>query len=172
MSELRAQIMEHIPHLRRYARALTKDVDKADDLVQECLTKAIGNESKWRAGSNLRSWLFAILHNQFIDNVRRNAVRPNLVSIDNNNIDHISTPPAQEARLELRELEQALFELPEDQRSVILLVGVEGLTYADAAEIVGVPVGTVRSRLSRAREALRLTLSPDNVEAPASRRPA
>lgn len=171
MPDFRAGVVGCIPHLRRYARALTKDADKADDLVQECLAKAIGRENQFQPGTNLRAWLFTILHNQFMDEMRRQAARPKLVAIDDN-VRKLSDPPSQDATVELRRLEAALQELPVDQRIVTLLVGLEGMNYAEAAEVVGVPVGTVRSRLSRAREALRQMMEYEDLDKPPTRRPA
>ncbi len=171
MGDVRAGIVECIPHLRRYARALTKDVDKADDLVQDCLTKAINKEEKWQTGTNLRAWLFTILHNQFMDDMRRQAARPTLVAIDDN-VGKLSNPPSQESSVELKRLETALHTLPVDQRVVILLVGLEGMNYAEAAEIISTPIGTVRSRLSRARETLRQLMAGAELTSPPKRRPA
>jgi RNA polymerase sigma-70 factor (ECF subfamily) len=147
-------IEAEIPRLRRYARALTRDVVSADDLVQDCLTRALGKLHLWQEGSDLRAWLFTILHNQYVNHVRR-AVREGAAVALNENEPMLSRAPQQGRRLELRDLERAIARLPEEQRSVILLVGLEGMRYEEVAAVLDVPVGTIRSRLSRGREALR-----------------
>jgi RNA polymerase sigma-70 factor (ECF subfamily) len=143
-----------IGRLRRYARALTRDVVAADDLVQDCLTRALDKLHLWQEGTDLRAWLFTILHNQYVNHVRR-AVREGAVVGLSETEPLLTRAPHQGKRLELRDLERAIARLPEEQRSVILLVGLEGMRYEEVAEVLDVPVGTVRSRLSRGREALR-----------------
>ena len=157
---------EHIPRLRRYARALTGDRAQADDLVQECLARAWQKLSLWRRGSDLRAWLFTILHNLFVNELRRSKRRPELLAFDDEALDapHRAT---QEDGLMLRDLEVALNCLSLDQRAVLLLVAVEEMSYEETAKTLAIPVGTVMSRLSRARERLRLQL---NGEGPALRR--
>ena len=147
-------IEAEIPRLRRYARALTRDVVSADDLVQDCLTRALGKLHLWQEGSDLRAWLFTILHNQYVNHIRR-AVREGAAVALNETEPMLSRAPQQGKRLELRDLERAIAQLPEGQRSVILLVGLEGMRYEEVAAVLDVPVGTIRSRLSRGREALR-----------------
>jgi RNA polymerase sigma-70 factor (ECF subfamily) len=147
-------IEAEIPRLRRYARALTRDVVSADDLVQDCLTRALGKLHLWQEGSDLRAWLFTILHNQYVNRIRR-AVREGATVALNETEPMLSRAPQQSKRLELRDLERAIAQLPEEQRSVILLVGLEGMRYEEVAAVLDVPVGTIRSRLSRGREALR-----------------
>jgi RNA polymerase sigma-70 factor, ECF subfamily len=147
-------IEAEIPRLRRYARALARDVAAADDLVQDCLARALGKLHLWQEGTDLRAWLFTILHNQYVNQVRR-AVREG-VAVELSETEPLLTrAPHQGNRLEMRDLERAIAKLPEEQRSAILLVGLEGMRYEEVAEVLGVPVGTVRSRLSRGREALR-----------------
>jgi RNA polymerase sigma-70 factor (ECF subfamily) len=147
-------IAAEIPRLRRYARALTRDVFAADDLVQDCLTRALGKLHLWQEGTDLRAWLFTILHNQYVNHVRR-AVREGAAVGLSESEPMLTRAPHQGKRLELRDLERALAKLPEEQRSVILLVGLEGMRYEEVAAVLDVPVGTIRSRLSRGREALR-----------------
>src|ERR1700676_49574 len=147
-------IEAEIPRLRRYARALARDVAAADDLVQDCLTRALGKIHLWQEGTDLRAWLFTILHNQYVNQVRR-AVREGAAVGLSETEPMLTRAPHQGKRLELRDLERAIAKLPEEQRSVILLVGLEGMHYEEVAEILDVPVGTIRSRLSRGREALR-----------------
>lgn len=157
---------EHIPRLRRYARALTGDLAQADDLVQECLARAWEKLSLWQRGSNLRAWLFTILHNVFVNELRRSKRRPELLAFDDENLE-IPRRATQEDGLALRDLETALYSLPLEQRAVLLLVAVEELSYEQTAKALAIPVGTVMSRLARARERLRLQL---NGEGPALRR--
>jgi RNA polymerase sigma-70 factor (ECF subfamily) len=149
-------IEQEIPRLRRYARLLARDRDTADDLVQESLLRAISGLHTFEPGTNMRAWLFTILHNVFRNDYRRakrNPVQPNSDIV----ADHISTAVRgnQESHVELARVQAALDTLSDDFREVILLCGVEGLLYEEAAEVLGIPVGTVRSRLSRARSALR-----------------
>jgi RNA polymerase sigma-70 factor, ECF subfamily len=154
VADTHRDIEVEIPRLRRYARALTRDAVTADDLVQDCLTRALGKLHLWQDGSDLRAWLFTILHNQYVNHVRR-AVREGAAVGFNESEPLLSRPPQQGKRLELRDLERAIAKLPEEQRSVVLLVGLEGMRYEEVAAVLGVPVGTIRSRLSRGREALR-----------------
>lgn len=154
MDDLYRKIEAEIPRLRRYARALCRDVATADDLVQDCLARALAKLHLWQEGTDLRAWLFTILHNQHVNRIRR-AVREGAAVELSENEPSLTQAPRQDRRLELRDLDCALSRLPEEQRSVILLVGLEGMRYEDVAEVLAVPVGTVRSRLSRGREALR-----------------
>jgi len=147
-------IEAEIPRLRRYARALTRDVVTADDLVQDCLTRALGKLHLWQDGTDLRAWLFTILHNQYVNHIRRSVREGAAVGL-NENEPLLSRAPQQGKRLELRDLERAIAKLPEEQRIVILLVGLEGMRYEEVAAVLDVPVGTIRSRLSRGRENLR-----------------
>lgn len=150
-----AKLLEaEIPRLRRYARALTRDVTRADDLVQNCLTRAVAKQDLWQPGTDLRAWLFTILHNQHVNNVRRSVREGTSVSVEDIS-SSLSVQPNAIASLELRDLDAAIAKLPSEQRQVVLLVGLEGMRYEQAAEVLGVPVGTVRSRLSRGRDQLR-----------------
>jgi RNA polymerase sigma-70 factor, ECF subfamily len=160
------EIEAEIPRLRRYARALTRDLIAADDLVQECLTRALSKLHLWQQGTDLRAWLFTILHNQYINHVRRTAREGTAIGLSERE-PLLARAPQQGSRLELRDLERAIAKLPRTQRSVILLVGLEGMSYGEVATALGVPVGTIRSRLSRGREALRrLTgiVQPDEAD--------
>jgi RNA polymerase sigma factor (sigma-70 family) len=171
VADTRHEIEAEIPRLRRYARALMRDVVSADDLVQDSLTRALGKLHLWHEGSDLRAWLFTILHNQYVNYVRR-AVREGAVVALNETEPMLSRAPQQGRRLELRDLERAIAQLPEEQRSVILLVGLEGMHYEEVAAVLDVPVGTIRSRLSRGREALRRltgSIPDDRAEAVATK---
>jgi RNA polymerase sigma-70 factor (ECF subfamily) len=151
---LREEILALIPRLERFARALTHDVVSADDLVQDCLARALEKIHMWEPGTDLRAWLFTILYRQHISHTRRDARRREGVELQESDAS-LMLPPNQTARLELRDLERGLAKLPEEQRSVILLVGLEGMDYAEAAAAVKAPLGTVRSRIARGRESLR-----------------
>ncbi|HKA39086.1 MAG TPA: RNA polymerase sigma factor [Burkholderiales bacterium] len=159
MTEHAHFIEQHVPRLRRYARALTGDRSAADDLVQDTLERALSRFHLWRQGSDLRAWLFTIMHNIYVNQIRSRMRRQH---------ESLETEPlADVARahepdwLELRDLEAALARLPEEQRAVVLLVGLEQFTYEETAHVLGVPIGTVMSRLSRARERLRVMLGGD-----------
>ena len=152
-----ADITSHIPRLRRYARALTGDSSAADDLVQDTLERAWRRLALWRTGSDLRAWLFTIMHNIFVNQLRSNPRKlAQALELPGSELS-LATP--QEDRLILRDLNKALANLPHDQREVLLLIGLEQMTYEEAAEVLAVPLGTVMSRLSRGREQLRVIMS-------------
>jgi RNA polymerase sigma-70 factor (ECF subfamily) len=157
MSEFHRLIEQQIPKLRRYARALTRHRDRADDLVQDTLGRALVKEKLWQPGTNLRAWLFTIMHNQNVNNVRRDIRESGGLDIEqtSSTLAAVTDPTATRKMVEL---ERALAQLPLEQQQVILLVGLEGMSYEDTAGILTVPVGTVRSRLSRGRDALRKLL--------------
>jgi RNA polymerase sigma-70 factor (ECF subfamily) len=166
MSDFHCLIEGEIPRLRRYARALTRNTDRADDLVQETLLRAIAKAHLWLVGTDIRAWLFTIMHNQHVNMVRRAMREEATVDIEQMSSSLIATTDPSGAR-QLHELERALGRLPDEQREVILLVGLEGMSYETAAEILSVPVGTVRSRLSRGRDALRRLMAlPEKADAP------
>jgi RNA polymerase sigma-70 factor, ECF subfamily len=154
MSDFARLLEFEIPRLRRYARALTRDSSRADDLVQSCLVRAIAKKHLWQPGTDLRAWLFTILHNQHVNDVRRSVREGVRVPVEEV-APILIVPPGAAASLQLRDLGRAVAALPEEQRQVILLVGLEGISYEKVAEILGIPIGTVRSRLSRGRETLR-----------------
>jgi RNA polymerase sigma-70 factor (ECF subfamily) len=152
---LRAQIEALIPRLRRYAHAMARDPVAVDDLVQDCLVRALGKIHLWEKGTDLRAWLFTILHNQCVSLARRAARQRDFIKLQQCNPGLVLSP-TQTVRLELRDLERAIAKMPDEQRSVILLVGLEGMSYEEAASVVNLSVGTVRSRVSRGRETLRM----------------
>lgn len=156
MSDRDRRMEALVPALRRFAWSLTRTADEADDLVQDCLEHALGAWHRRHADGNLRAWLFAILYNLHVSGRRRQARRARLLE----QVAAFEADPApgggQDARLHAAEVLSQLDTLPEDQRAVLLLVGVEGLSYEEAAQVLGVPPGTVMSRLSRGRERLRL----------------
>jgi RNA polymerase sigma factor (sigma-70 family) len=154
-TSLHRQIEALIPRLRRYARALTRDAVAADDLVQESLTRALGKIHLWQEGTDLRAWLFTILHNQHVTLTRREARERGSIKLQSC-CSSSALAPDQTARVQLRDLDRAIAKLPEEQRSVLLLVGLEGMRYDEAAAVAKLPVGTVRSRVARGRESLRV----------------
>ena len=159
-----ARLLEaEIPRLRRYARALTRDVSRADDLVQSCLTRAVAKQHLWQYGTDLRAWLFTILHNQHVNDVRRSIREGTLVELAD--APQLTVQSNAIASLQLRDLETALGKLAPEQRQVILLVGLEGMAYDEVAAVLKVPVGTVRSRLSRGRDQLRRLMGMDEKPA-------
>jgi RNA polymerase sigma-70 factor (ECF subfamily) len=150
-------IITYIPHLRRYARALTGDHVSAEDLVQDTLERAWQRMALWRPGTNIRAWLFTIMHNLYVNQIKASA-RGMRRSENPTELD-VPVSAAQDDRLELRDLNRALQQLPHEQREVVLLIGLEQLSYDQAAKVLGVPIGTVMSRLSRGREQLRSIMS-------------
>jgi len=166
MTEIHKRIEAEIPRLRRYARALVRDVVGADDLVQECLTRALAKLDLWREGTNLRAWLFTIMHNQYVNQIRRSVRDGATVEFDETDLP-LNQRANQEAGLQLRDLDRAIGRLRADQRAVILLIGLEGMSYSQVSAALGIPVGTVRSRLSRGRLALRylMGVEPDRRSA-------
>jgi RNA polymerase sigma-70 factor (ECF subfamily) len=155
-----AELIQHIPRLRRYARALARDPARADDLVQDTLERALAKLDLWRPDSDLRAWLFTLMHNLFV-NQMRSAGSHTLCELDEAN--DVPVSGGQNEALAVRDIHAALSQLPPEQREVMLLVGLEQFAYADAARILGVPQGTVMSRLSRARERMRLLLEGQPV---------
>jgi len=165
MNDFAPLLEEQIPRLRRYARALTHDVTRADDLVQSCLVRAITKQHLWERGTNLRAWLFTILHNQHVNDVRHSVREGNTVELDE--APQLTVQGNAIVSLELRDLESAIGKLPPEQRQVILLVGLEGMAYEDVATVLDIPVGTVRSRLSRGRDQLRRLMGVEEKDASA-----
>jgi RNA polymerase sigma-70 factor (ECF subfamily) len=155
-------IIEQIPRLRRYARALTGNAHAAEDLVQDCLERAWNKFHLWQTGSNMRAWMFTIMHNIHVNQVRKAISRPTVVTL-NEWTDDRGVKPVQEKRVEVRNVGAALERLPEEQRAVVLLVGLEELSYQEVAKILDIPMGTVMSRLSRGREKLRGLLEESGV---------
>lgn len=156
MNDFAGMLEAQIPRLRRYARALTRDFSRADDLVQNCLTRAVAKQHLWQYGTDLRAWLFTILHHQHVNDVRRSIREGSHVMFEE--LPELTAQPDAIAVLQLRDLEAALGKLQLEQRQVILLVGLEGMSYDEVANVLNVPVGTVRSRLSRGRHQLRLLM--------------
>lgn len=147
-----------IPALRCYARALCRDAVRADDLVQDCLERALRKRHLWARRGSLRAWLFRILYREFLNGKRRKRESAPHLSIEHD-APTLTQPPSQSDHAHCRDVLTALAALPRDQRSAIALIALENFSYDEAAQILGVPVGTLRSRLARGRQALRDTVA-------------
>lgn len=157
--EVRAQLGPLLPRLRRFARVITRHVADADDLVQVAVEKALAHADQWRPGSKLDSWMFGIMKNAWIDEIRSRRRRERVHAPEEAGF------AVGDASAAVRDIalsvQVALSQLPEDQRIAVALVLVEGLSYRDAAETLGIPIGTLTSRLARGREALQAILGDD-----------
>lgn len=157
MPDFLDEMTRSVPALRRYANALTHNRDTADDLVQDCLERAIRKQALWRPEGPLRPWLYRVLINVWRNNLRSRSQRPAQVPIDDV-ADQLFVPAAQTGRVALAEMARAIEKLSAEHREALLLVVVEGLSYAEAAQVLEIPLGTLMSRLGRARASLaRLT---------------
>ena len=145
------RLVELIPRLRRYARALVGDRATADDLVQDTLERAWAKLHLYRRGTDLRAWLFTVMHNVHVNRVRASRLTDTL----EDEMPELAQRPAQGDALLVRDLDRAITRLPDEQRAVLLLVTLEEMSYEQVARTLGIPIGTVMSRLSRAREKLR-----------------
>jgi RNA polymerase sigma-70 factor (ECF subfamily) len=156
------ELLTWVPRLRRYARALAANRDDADDLVQDTLERAWAKSALWRGVADVRAWLFGIMHNLHVDGVRRPRLPTQPIGDDT---PEIAVAPMQAERLAVLDLQTALEQLPIEQREIVLLVALEDMAYADVAKTLGIPIGTVMSRLSRGRERLRGLMDgrPDSV---------
>ena len=154
-------IVPFIPNLRRYARALVGDRDGADDLVQDTLERAVRKFHLWRPG-DLRAWLFSIMHNVFVNQLKARRIAPE-VDIDET---QIAAPIPTVTGIDVGDVQRALSCLAPEQREVLLLIALEDMTYADVSRALGIPIGTVMSRLSRGRERLRRAMNGEPVITP------
>jgi RNA polymerase sigma-70 factor, ECF subfamily len=151
-------VMEALPNLRNFALSLTRNLEQAEDLVQETVLKALSKRGSFEAGTNLQAWLFTILRNGFFSAHRKSSRE--IEDAEGIHAASLITIPDQEDKLVLQDLSAALDKLPPQQREAILLVGAEGLSYDDAAAALGIKVGTVKSRINRARNRLAALLQP------------
>ncbi|WP_230281891.1 sigma-70 family RNA polymerase sigma factor [Croceicoccus sp. Ery15] len=159
--EFKRELTEVIPHLRAFARGLCGRPDLADDLVQEALMKAWAAQERFQPGTSMRAWTFVILRNAYLTDMRRNRFR---ADYDETVAERILTAPAgQEGPLHLSDMHRALLTLPPERREALLLVGAGGFSYEEAAEICGCAVGTIKSRVGRARAALNAMLDDGDV---------
>ncbi len=163
-SDFERELVAHIPHLRAFARFVTQNSDQANDLVQDTIVRALRAQHQFQPGTNFKAWTFTILRNLHVNNIRRRHVK--LESIEEGALDVYAVSPEQEKKLEFQELRVALAKLSREHREVLLLVGASGFQYEEAAEICKCAVGTIKSRLSRARSELYELL----VGTPADRR--
>jgi len=153
------RLVDLIPRLRRYARALVGDRATADDLVQDTLERAVRKFHLWRPG-DLRAWLFSIMHNVFVNQLKARRIAPD-VELD----ESFAAPMASVGPLDLEDMQRALNTLAPEQREVVLLVALEDMSYADVSRALGIPMGTVMSRLSRGREKLRRVMNENGPKA-------
>ena len=159
---LRNDILAAVPSLRAFAISLSGNADRADDLVQETLLRALANIDSFQPGSNLPAWLFTILRNLFRSDYRKR--RREVEDAEGNYAKTLKTQPSQNAHLEFEEFRTALDKLPQDQREALILVGASGFSYEDAASICGCAVGTIKSRVNRARSKLAALLYVEGAE--------
>jgi RNA polymerase sigma-70 factor (ECF subfamily) len=148
--DIAEQFREVMPHLRGYARSLTRNADAADDLVQDALVRAWASRAQFIPGTNFRAWMFTIMRHRFLDECRRNK-GPHLAIEDVSNHAALVSGPAQDSAIEFEEMACAYWQMAPNHREILMLVGALGLEYEEAANVIGCAVGTVRSRLSRAR---------------------
>lgn len=167
MDETKWLMAKEIPRLRRYALSLTADPDAADDLVQDCLERAIRKRHLWKRHGSIRNWLYRVLYNVFLNQrVQQKKMRRQVTLDEFHGV--LAEPARQEQQVECKDIAAAMQALPEDQRAAIALTALEGLSYDEAAEVLDIPIGTLRSRLFRGRDRLR-ELRPA-VSAPAALR--
>jgi RNA polymerase sigma-70 factor (ECF subfamily) len=159
---VRQAVLNAIPSLRAFAISLCGNVDRADDLVQETMLRALANIHSFQPGTNMSAWLFTILRNHFRSEYRKR--RREVEDTDGSYAESLKSHPEQQGHVEFGEFRQALAKLPADQREALILVGASGFSYEEAAHICGCAVGTIKSRVNRARTRLAELLSIDNVE--------
>jgi RNA polymerase sigma-70 factor (ECF subfamily) len=159
---LRDAVLAAVPKLRAFAISLSGNVDRADDLVQETLLRALANIDSFQPGTNLQAWLFTILRNLFRSEYRKR--RREVEDTDGSYAESMVSQPEQESQLEFKELRVALSKLPQDQREALILVGASGFSYEEAAAICGCAIGTIKSRVNRARNRLASELSIEGAE--------
>ena len=160
-AEFKAQLTQIVPHLRAFGRSLSGNRDTADDLVQETLLKAWAARKRFQAGTNMRAWTFIILRNHYLSQVRRNRFRGEWDELTADRV--LAAPASQDRHIDLTDLQRALQELPQAQREALILVGAGGFAYEEAAEICGVAVGTIKSRVARGRTALESILDQGSL---------
>lgn len=159
--EFKAQLAQVIPHLRAFGRSVSGSRDLADDLVQETLMKAWAARQRFQAGTNMRAWTFIILRNLYLSQMRRSRFRGEWDDLVADRI--LAAPAGQDKQVELGDMQRALLHLPQPQREALILVGAGGFAYEEAAEICGVAVGTIKSRVARGRVALETLLTDGSL---------
>lgn len=158
--QFRDHLVAAIPKLRAFALSLASHSDYADDLVQETLMKAWNHQNSFQAGTNIKAWLFTILRNEYFSQLRKR--KREVEDADGDYASNVMTPGGQESQLDMADLRIALQQLPDDQREAVVLVGASGFSYQEVAQICQVPVGTVKSRVNRARNKLAVLLSGES----------
>jgi RNA polymerase sigma-70 factor, ECF subfamily len=166
MTSFETMMIDCLPHLRAYGRSLTRDPDMADDLVQDTIVRAIGARESFQDGTNLKAWLFTILRNKFLDDRRRK--RGFFEQIETVVHERLVCPPSQDAAVEFANVARVFWTLSAPHREILMLIGVNGLNYEEAADILGCPIGTVRSRLSRARTELQKKINATDTDVPSA----
>jgi len=162
MKPIEFQIADLTPQLRRYARVLMRgDILQADDLVQDCIERGLQRSGLWQRGTNLRAWLFTIMHNLYVNQVKRHVNGPDFVGLDETETDRHQQA---ESDVAVSDIQQALNALPADQREILLFVAIEGMKYQEVASILDIPEGTVMSRLARGRAQLRARLAGERIQ--------
>ena len=164
MNEVAREIENYVPALQRYALALCHNATAADDLVQECIVRGLTKAHLYKAGTNLRAWLFTIMHNLHISDLRRNG-KWRQPADPEAALDNLSVSASQTSTVMLRAVGKAMMTLPDLQRVILYCVGVEGKSYEEVSKEFGIPVGTVKSRCFRAREAIQKKLGENNTAA-------
>lgn len=159
--DFRAALLESLPHLRAFARSLTRNADLADDLVHEAVVRALAATEQFTPGTNFRAWIFTILRHHYYNDSRKWHSRA--MPLEGEAETSQATSPPQQAHMEFSDFRRAFWQLPPDQREVLILVGASGLSYEQAAEVCGCRLGTIKSRVSRARAELKRILDEDNV---------
>ena len=160
MPEFITELEQCIPALRRYAYSLLYKQDEADDLVQDCLERAIKKQSLWQQGSSLRAWLFTMQHNLYINQLK-NISRQPLMTAETEQLTHGLEPYKSDVLI--RDIDFCMRQLPDNQRQILLLVTIEGFSYKEVGRIVDIPLGTVMSRLSRARKTLQALMNGETA---------
>jgi RNA polymerase sigma-70 factor, ECF subfamily len=168
VSVIDRDILDCLPNLRAYARALVRNPDRADDLVQDAVVRALGAVDQFRPGTNFKGWIFTILRNGYFNELRRN--RGFMQPIEAADLEGYSTPPDQQAGLEFDDFNRVFSLLPAEQREALVLVGAEGYAYGEAAAICNCPIGTIKSRVGRARNELKRMIDLGGGEIPVRRR--
>lgn len=164
--ELHRQVLPLLPNMRAFARSLTRNPVSADDLVQEALIRAFQNSAQFAEGSNLKAWLFTIVRNVHFSHLRRRKFE--VEDIDGSSAEAIPVPEPQSGHMDMMDFAKALDTLPAEQREALILVGAEGFSYEDAALMCGCAVGTIKSRVNRARAQLRDALGLSSLDVPVS----
>ncbi len=168
--DFKQELVAVIPHLRAFGRSLSGSRDVADDLVQETLMKAWAARSRFQAGTNMRAWTFIILRNHFLSQARRSRFKGEWDELVADRL--LSAAAGQDKQIELADLQRALMQLPQSQREALILVGAGGFAYEEAADICGVAVGTIKSRVARGRTALEQMMEEGALPSRAGQEPS